>query len=125
MSNTRKSLMCMVVSLTFAHVFVLGAQGVEDKDMRKENLVFGVVSDVHVRGEYPKYLEDAFAFFRDKGVDAVALCGDIANSGSSNELLRAGAAWDAIFPDDKAPDGRSVEKIFIFGNHDYYTKSSA
>ena len=93
-------------------------------EQRKENLVFGVISDVHVRGEYPKYLEDAFAFFRDKGVDAVALCGDIANTGSSNELLRAGAAWDAVFPGGKAPDGRPVEKIFIFGNHDYYTKNS-
>ncbi len=92
---------------------------------RKENLVFGVISDVHVRDEYPKYLEDAFAFFRDKGVDAVALCGDIANTGSSNELCRAGAAWDAVFPGDKAPDGRPVEKIFIFGNHDYYSKSKA
>ena len=89
----------------------------------KENLVFGVVSDVHVRGEYPKYLEDAFAFFRDAGADAVLLCGDIANSGSSNELLRAGAAWDAVFPGGKAPDGRPVEKVFIFGNHDYYNHS--
>ena len=90
----------------------------------KEKLVFGVISDVHVRGEYPKYLEDAFAFFRDKGVDAVALCGDIANTGSSNELCRAGAAWDAVFPGDKTPDGRPVEKVFIFGNHDYYNKSA-
>ena len=92
---------------------------------RKENLVFGVISDVHVRDEYPKYLEDAFAFFRDKGVDAVALCGDIANAGRSNELCLTGAAWDAVFPGDKAPDGRSVEKIFIFGNHDSYNKGDA
>ena len=109
----------LLIALALAH-FTCGAG-----EMRKENLVFGVVSDVHVRGEYPKYLEDAFAFFRDKDVDAVALCGDIANTGSSNELLRAGAAWDAVFPGDKAPDGRPVEKIFIFGNHDYYTKSPA
>ncbi len=115
----------LLATFAFAHVFSLNAQGADGKDMRKENLVFGVVSDVHVRGAYPKYLEDAFAFFRDKGVDAVALCGDIANSGSSNELLRAGAAWDAVFPGDKAPDGRPVEKIFIFGNHDYYNYGSS
>ena len=129
MNNARKSssfLMCMFVSLTFVLVAIAidahGADGNGDK--HTENLVFGVVSDVHVRGEYPKYLEDAFAFFRDKGVDAVALCGDIANTGSSNELLQAGAAWDAVFPGDKTPDGRPVEKIFIFGNHDYYNHSS-
>ena len=87
-----------------------------------EKLVFGVVSDVHVRGDYPGYLENAFAFFRDAGVDAVMLCGDIANSGRTGELCRAGAAWDAVFPGGKAPDGRTVEKVFIMGNHDFYDK---
>ena len=119
--------MCLFVSLTFVLIAIAvnahGADGNGDK--HTENLIFGVISDVHVRGEYPKYLEEAFAFFRDKGVDAVALCGDIANTGRSNELCRAGAAWDAVFPGDKAPDGRPVEKIFIFGNHDSYCKGNA
>lgn len=84
------------------------------------NLVFGVVSDVHVRDAYPDYLENAFVFFRDAGVDAVMLCGDIANSGKTSELCRAGAAWDAAFPGGKAPDGRPVEKIFVMGNHDFF-----
>ena len=111
------SLVGPALAILAACVAAFGAQA------DKENLVFGVISDVHVRGEYPKYLENAFAFFRDTGVDAVALCGDIANTGDSNELRRAGAAWDAVFPGDKAPDGRPVEKVFIFGNHDSYTKS--
>ena len=120
MNNARKSSflpLCLFVSLTFVcFAFAIEAHGAEGQgETHTENLIFGVVSDVHVRNDYPKYLEDAFAFFRDKGVDAVALCGDIANTGSSNELLRAGAAWDAVFPGDKAPDGRPVEKIFVFG----------
>ncbi len=114
-SSLSRAYLLVVVVLSSLTAFGNGAG--------KEKLVFGVVSDVHVRGEYPKYLEDAFTFFRDKGVDAVALCGDIANTGDSNELCRAGAAWDAVFPGDKAPDGRPVEKIFIFGNHDYYNKT--
>ena len=87
-----------------------------------EKVVFGVVSDVHVRDKYPDYLENAFTFFRDAGVDAVMLCGDIANGGRTSELCRAGAAWDAVFPGGKAPGGRPVEKVFIMGNHDFYDK---
>ena len=82
------------------------------------NVTIGVLSDVHVGTSRAKMLEETFAFFRDAGVDGVIIAGDIANSGNSNELKSAGNAWDAVFPDNKAPDGRTVEKLFLYGNHD-------
>ena len=87
------------------------------------NVTIGVLSDVHVGTSRAKMLEDTFAFLRDAGVDGVIIAGDIANGGHSNELKSAGNAWDAVFPDDKAPDGRHVEKLFLYGNHDNYGKS--
>lgn len=87
------------------------------------NVTIGVLSDVHVGTSRAKLLEETFAFFRDAGVDGVIIAGDIANGGSSNELKSAGNAWDAVFPGNRAPDGRRVEKIFLYGNHDYYGNS--
>ena len=87
------------------------------------NVTIGVLSDVHVGTSRAKMLEDTFAFLRDAGVDGVIIAGDIANSGNSNELKSAGNAWDAVFPGNKAPDGRHVEKLFLYGNHDNFGKS--
>jgi predicted phosphodiesterase len=87
------------------------------------NVTIGILSDVHVGTSRAKVLEETFAFFRDAGVDGVIIAGDIANSGNSNELKSAGNAWDAVFPDNKAPDGRKVEKLFLYGNHDYFGNS--
>ena len=85
----------------------------------RANVTIGVISDVHVGTSRAKMLEETFTFFREAGVDGVIIAGDIANGGSSNELKSAGNAWDAVFPANKAPDGRKVEKLFLYGNHDY------
>ena len=87
----------------------------------KVNLRFGVLSDVHVRNDADhdsKTLKDAFAYFRDNGADAVLIAGDIADRGRVSQLQYAADAWYSVFPDDKAPDGRHVEKLFVYGNHD-------
>ena len=99
----------------------------------KPLLRFGVVSDVHVRLAlgggflHPDYdtetLEKAFKFFRDSGVDAVMIAGDMADSGVVGELKAVADTWFRVFPDDKAPDGRKVERLFVFGNHDAYPGS--
>ena len=91
-------------------------------------LTLGVVSDIHIglaRGgrEISKaYATDTFkaslARFRDAGVDAVVIAGDITHNGVGPELMEVGRAWYEIFPDDRAPDGRKVERIFVGGNHD-------
>ena len=93
----------------------------------RPNLRFGVVSDVHVRigpggfakNHGPETLESAFRWFRDRGVDAVMIPGDLADMGLVPELEAVAATWFRVFPDDRAPDGRRVERLFVCGNHDW------
>ena len=93
-------------------------------------LKFGVVSDVHVKlaadgrslaeGYDTQTLERTFTYFRDCGVDAVMIAGDIADIGFVSELKAVADTWFKVFPGDRAPDGRKVERLFVFGNHDAY-----
>ena len=95
----------------------------------RPNLVFGVVSDVHIafvqggkslhRSYDTTHLEKAFAYFRDNGADAVVIAGDMAHHGLVGELQAVAATWYRVFPDDRASDGRRVERVFVFGNHDW------
>ena len=91
----------------------------------RPNLVFGVTSDVHVRllpgrkGEYfTEFWRRALELFRDQGADAVVAAGDLCNSGVTDELQAFADTWFDVFPDDRAPDGRKVERVFVYGNHD-------
>ena len=101
----------------------------------KPALTFGVLSDVHIglasggRKLHPNYdtrhLEKAFAYFRDQGADAVVIAGDMAHHGCAGELKAVADAWFKVFPNDRAPDGRHVERLFVFGNHDNGAKRAA
>lgn len=94
------------------------------------NLRFGVISDVHLLGrnaaplEYNDYRGDetvfrqALEWYRDHGVDAVMIPGDIADYGMFDELKLAMDVWNEVFPDGRAPDGRKVEKLIVTGNHE-------
>ena len=92
-------------------------------------LKFGVISDVHLRaglkgpgldaGYDIVTLERTLEWYRDQGVDAVAVVGDIADRGLVEEMEAFAAAWFKVFPDDRAPDGRKVERIVLYGNHDW------
>lgn len=90
-------------------------------------LRFGVVSDVHlssagVRNAHcgdTTLLERAFAYFRDQGADAVMIAGDIADWGLVDQLVAAGEAWKRVFPGNRGKDGKPVEKLFVYGNHDH------
>ena len=95
---------------------------------KNANLVFGVVSDTHLRtgpdGKYntkywsDKWLVAAFRCFRDNNVDAVLHLGDMAHVGQVEEMQFHRNAWEKVFPKDLAPDGRKVERLFVAGNHD-------
>src|SRR5574344_793786 len=83
----------------------------------------GVISDVHVIGPGVKNFETdwfvkALEYFRDHGADGVMIAGDIADRGRVSQLKYAADAWYRVFPNDTAPDGRRVEKLFVYGNHD-------
>ena len=93
------------------------------------NLTLGVLSDIHIsfakggksyrRGSGPETLIKAFKWFRDNGVDAVVIAGDSADFGLAGELQSVADAWFSVFPDDRVSNGRHVERIFIFGNHEW------
>ena len=89
------------------------------------NLVIGVTSDVHVKplqerkGEYfTEFWRKTLELFRDQGADVVVAAGDLCNSSVTDEMQAFADTWFDVFPDDRAPDGRKVERVFVYGNHD-------
>ena len=95
----------------------------------KPNRRVGILSDVHVRtdgatGRIVDYSDDrtfvhALEWFRYMGVDAVAIAGDITDYGKLSEMKVVADDWFRVFPDDRAPDGHKVERLFVMGNHDW------
>ena len=86
-------------------------------------LVFGVISDIHVKplsgGKYfTGPFKSALEMFREEGVDAVVVAGDMITNAVTDEMEKFAETWFDVFPDDKLPDGRKVERIFVYGNHD-------
>ena len=98
--------------------------------MGAPRLTFGVVSDIHIlhlakpgdgavgSGANELSFVHALEWFRDQGVDAVVIAGDMADRGLVSQLADVAAAWWRVFPNDRAPDGRKVERLFVYGNHD-------
>lgn len=83
-------------------------------------LRLGVISDIHITTpESTTEFVRALAYFRDRQADAVLIAGDLTDWGLKSGLKYVADAWYSVFPDDRAPDGRKVEKLFCSGNHDY------
>ena len=83
-------------------------------------LRFGVISDLHVTlPETTDRFRRALAYFRDRGADAVMVAGDMSDWGLRSGFKYVAETWCDVFPDNRAPDGRRVEKLFITGNHDH------
>lgn len=92
----------------------------------KPELTVGILSDVHIamRADGKGFdglstFKRTLEWFRDQGVDAVQISGDISDHGLVEEFRAVADAWNATFPDGRAPDGRRVEKLFVYGNHDW------
>ena len=86
----------------------------------RHNLSFGVLSDIHITDRAStEVFRKTLAFFRDQKVDAVMIVGDMADHGLVCQLQNVADAWYDVFPSDRAPDGRKVEKLFVYGNHDF------
>ena len=106
------------------------------KPKGKPNLVFGVVSDTHLRTAWDgksvdrnytdKYFLAALRYFRSRNVDAVMHLGDMANNGQVEAMQFHADAWRKVFPMERGADGRTVVRLFVTGNHDVegfkYTK---
>ncbi len=107
--------------------FILAPTGV--KDGARPRLRFGVVSDTHITkvGADEKMeasqnnltFKHTLEWFRSQNADAVVISGDLTEHGIDFQMLAVAQAWYAVFPNDKYPDGRKIEKIFVTGNHDW------
>ena len=94
---------------------------------KKPNLVFGVLSDTHMRVDYNKVgfwrvrsdeaFRQALRYFKRNDVDAVMHCGDWADRGSFKAMEFHSRAWYDIFPGGMN-NGKKIEKLFVIGNHD-------
>ena len=88
----------------------------------RPNLRFGLLSDLHIRCTEPSLsparFEQALLWFRDRGIDAVVIAGDMSDLGLGDELMLVAETWFKVFPKDRAPDGRKVERLFVTGNHE-------
>ena len=81
-------------------------------------LKMGVLSDIHLRNPGDeKALLRALEYFRDHGAESVLVAGDFADTGRIFQAKMLADAWYKVFPNDKLPDGRHVEKLFVYGNH--------
>ena len=77
-------------------------------------LRFGVASDLHITDwASTEIFRQALRWFCDQAVDAVMIPGDLTDHGLMPQLENVARSWREVFPDDRAPDGRSVEKLFI------------
>lgn len=91
-------------------------------------LRFGAISDVHIinqnvdrgTGGSARTFEHALRWYDAQGVDAVLIAGDIVDVGLVSEMQVVADTWYKVFPNDRSTiDGRKVEKLFIYGNHDW------
>lgn len=104
-------------TLAIGTVGCFGGRGLFAK---RPNVCFGVVSDIHVTTpESTERFERCLRYFRDRDVDAVMVPGDLTDWGLLSSLKLVADTWYRVFPNDRAPDGRKVEKLFITGNHDF------
>jgi len=102
---------------------VLFAAPPDWKPEKQPNLVFGVVSDTHLRtsnngnghgANWPdKHFVAALQYFKSRNVDAIVHCGDMAHRGQTREMEFHAMAWRKVFADGHAP-----VKLFVTGNHD-------
>lgn len=98
-------------------------------------LRLGVISDIHIMGGFNAFSAEtvrrncempraALKWFDAQGVDAVVVPGDIADLARIEELQAFADTWKEVFPDGKGSDGRPVEHVMIYGNHESYPQEA-
>ena len=105
---------------TLATAAVPGAMSAFAHGAGAPRLRIGILSDTHLDGgaAAAQKLERAFSGFRKGRVDAILICGDLADNGVEPQLEELVRIWEKVFPDSKGLDGEPVERLFHCGDHD-------
>ena len=106
------------LAVTFASAFArrLSAEAAANEPL----LRFGALSDTHLRvTDDPDQLGRVFRWLHGRNADAVVISGDITEQGLNTEIDFLVRIWNDAFPGGQAADGRTVEKFWVWGNHDY------
>ena len=97
----------------------------------RPNIRIGVVTDIHIThtpsdptGPWKDWgdsltFEKTLRYFNDQLVDVVVIAGDLTDNGLTEQLEAVASTWFRVFPNNRASDGRIVEKVFVGGNHDW------
>ena len=97
-----------------------GAPNLFAREKERPDLTFGLIADTHIGAPASAItLERTLKFFRDRKVDAVMICGDLADWGLLSGFKYVAETWEKVFPHGKGAGGRPVQKLFCTGNHDY------
>ena len=98
------------------------------KPQKKPILVFGALSDTHLRVTYDRksphrdfplaYFRKALEYFKRRNIDALVHCGDLAHRGIVRELEFHREIFDEVFGKGKGP-----VKLFVAGNHEWFGES--
>ena len=85
-------------------------------------LRIGIVADPHLEtdpaADSCRHLEDAFRYFEKRGADGVVMPGDLTTWGLVPQLRNVADIWNRVFPGGRRQDGGTVEKLFVYGDHD-------
>lgn len=119
-----KPLFNLLIAVFLAVFLTACASLPSGRKAEEPKLRLGVMSDIHLTwhvdepGSYER-IEKVLTYYRDRNVDGVVIAGDIADWGFAGQLVEFGELWRKVFPEDRAPDGHRVERLFIGGNHDF------
>ncbi len=82
------------------------------------DLKLGVLSDIHL-ADYEtgsdSHLKVMLTKFKNEGMDAVLVTGDVANSGLPSQYQKFNDIWDSVFTDPTT----APQKLVIMGNHEF------
>ena len=89
------------------------------QDIGKEQMRFGVLSDIHIATtKQQPIFEKALRQMDAWKVDGVLVCGDLADYGLEQQLQLVADTWFKVFPGGKGGDGRTVANLMHYGDHD-------
>ncbi len=127
MKKKKFTRLCAALLLFGAGIGLLSGCGGEKEVITTNLLRVGILSDIHVgfhsSSQQSDRLEKALLFYKNKGVDAIMIAGDLQEFSDAGKAIgwieEVADIWFRVFPDNKNDlTGERVEPLMIYGNHD-------